>query len=80
MYRIRPRDKARVIADLKQVFDHFDYTSSIEEGLARLSRFIDQWEEPYPFIKKCFTEDTLEYYFTYLKFSPKFRLYDLYYK
>ena len=73
MYKIRPKDKAYVTADLREVFNHFDDNTSLEEGIAKLKKFVNQWKETYPFIKTCFSEETLEYYFSYLKFFPQFR-------
>jgi transposase-like protein len=70
---IRPKEKAAVAEDLKNVFDNFDADATKEKAYAKVDAFIAKWETKYPSIKNHFNKKTLEYYFTYIDFSPEVR-------
>lgn len=71
--KVRPKDKLDVANDLKNVFDNFDKTSTIEEALIKKDNFIEKWQAKYPDIAGFFKEEVNEYYFNYIKFSCKVR-------
>ena len=71
--KIRPKDKNQVSLDLKEVFNNFDNNSSTTEALEKLRRFIDKWKSCYPHLKRYFSNDTVEYYFSYIQFPCSFR-------
>jgi transposase-like protein len=71
--KIRPKDKKEVTRDLKEVFNNFDSHSSTTQAFEKLERFIDKWKSCYPQLKRYFADDTIEYYFSYIKFPYSFR-------
>lgn len=70
---IRPRDKQKVADDLKRVFDNFNESASLKHALEKVRAFVKNWEDTYPTIGRFFSEDTIEYYFTYLSFPVDVR-------
>ena len=70
---IRPRDKAAVAEDLKDIFNNFDSGATLENALAKVKMFCDTWKEKYKMIGRHFNEKTIEYYFTYIKYPPEVR-------
>lgn len=70
---IRPKDKAAVANDLKQVFDNFDANATKENALNKVGHFCDTWREKYKTIDRHFNEKTLDYYFTYIEYPPEVR-------
>ena len=70
---IRPKDKAAVANDLKQVFDNFDANATKENALKKVELFCDTWREKYKTIDRHFNKDTLDYYFTYIDYPPEAR-------
>ena len=70
---IRPKEKAAVADDLKHVFDNFDAGATKEKAYEKVDAFISKWETKYPAIANHFNKKTLEYYFTYIDFSPEVR-------
>lgn len=75
LQQTRPRDKAEISEDIKDVFDNFDEKSTIEEAKKKLVNFIKKWKNSYPKITKSLEYDSsaIEYYFTYIKFPCKIR-------
>ncbi len=71
--KTRPKDKDQIAIDLKEVFNNFDSNSTVSTALDKLKRFIDKWKVYYPYLKRHFAEDTLEYYFTYIRFPYTLR-------
>lgn len=69
----RPKDKQAMGADLKEVFNNFETGATLERCLEKVETFITKWKPLYSQIRRHFSEDTLEYYFTYIKFSPEIR-------
>jgi len=71
--KTRPKDKAEMAIDLKELFDNFDEKNTIEIGLKKVNEFVEKWKIKYPKIKRFFKEGQIEYYFTYTKYHPKIR-------
>jgi transposase-like protein len=71
--KVRPRDKAAVSEDLKEVFNNFESGSTKEEAEAKLEAFIRKWGKVYTSIKNSFSAKEQEYYFTYINYPPKVR-------
>lgn len=70
---IRPRDKAALAEDLKNVFSNFDTSATLEKALLKVKIFCATWKEKYKMIGRHFNEKTIEYYFTYIKYPPEVR-------
>lgn len=70
---VRPKDKADVAEDLKQVFDNFTASATKKDAYEKVRVFIQTWETKYPTIARHFHEKTLSYYFTYLDYPPEVR-------
>jgi putative transposase len=70
---VRPKDKAAVAEDLKNIFNNFDSSATLEKALAKVKTFCDTWKEKYKMIGRHFNEKTIEYYFTYIKYPPEVR-------
>lgn len=70
---IRPKDKAAVANDLKDVFDNFDANATKEKALRKVERFCEIWRERYTTIGRHFNKHTLDYYFTYIAYPPEVR-------
>lgn len=71
--RTAPKDKQEVACDLKNIFDNFDKNDTIKQAMEKTKEFLKKWEKKYPNFKNCFKEGNIEYYFTYIKFSPSVR-------
>ena len=70
---IRSKDKPAVALDLKQVFDNFGETATVEKARDKITTFIEKWQSIYPTIDRFFNADTIDYYFTYLQFPAEVR-------
>jgi transposase-like protein len=70
---IRPKDKKTVAEDLKEVFNNFDGTATIEKALTKTDIFTDKWKAVYPALSKFFKPGIIEYYLTYITFPPEVR-------
>lgn len=73
LHSIRPKDKAAVAEDLKEVFDNFAVDATKEQAHLKSDAFIEKWQGKYPAIKNYFNKKTLGYYFTYIDFPPEVR-------
>jgi putative transposase len=73
LLKIRPKEKAAVATDLKDVFDNFDELDTIKTAKNKLQFFINKWKSKYPNIKNHFNEGVVDYYFSYIKFDKKVR-------
>ena len=71
--KVRPKEKQEVAIDIKKVFDNFSENDTIENGEKKLKQFLEKWKTKYPNFKSCFNNDTIEYYFTYIKFPSSLR-------
>jgi transposase-like protein len=71
--KIRPKEKLEVAEDLKKVFNNFEKDSSLQDAKDKVMVFINTWKDRYPTIDRFFNEDTIDYYFTYIKFDYQVR-------
>jgi transposase-like protein len=71
--KTKPKDKPIVAQDLKQVFDNFESTDTIPKAKKKMSLFLEKWQKIYPSFKNQFKEGNIEYYFSYIKYSPRVR-------
>jgi len=71
--KIRPKDKKEVTSDLQSLFKHFHHDSSIEDTKNSLNKFLNKWGKLYPGVSRLLKNDTMEYYFTYLKLPSEIR-------
>ena len=73
LMRTRSADKAEMANDLKILFDNFGEQSTVENGLKKLTIFLEKWKRKYPSIVNLFAEEDLEFYFTYIKYPARVR-------
>lgn len=71
--KTKPKDKLEVASDLKDVFDNFESTSTIEQAKVKMDKFLDKWKDIYPSFKNQMKEGNIEYYFTYINYHPRVR-------
>ncbi len=71
--KTRPKDKAEMAQDLKEMFDNFSEKDTTENALKKVEIFIKKWKTKYPKIDRFFKEGKIEYYFTYIEFHPNVR-------
>lgn len=71
--KTRPKEKAEMAEDLKEVFGNFDSDATIERALVKVENLCDKWKSKYPNLKRFFDEGTIEYYFTYIGYDTKVR-------
>lgn len=75
--KIKPKDKTEVAEDLKELFDNFESTDTLEKAEQKLEKVIEKWEKIYPSMKSQLDPDNpnsnILYYFTYIKYHPKVR-------
>ncbi|MBI4272751.1 transposase [Candidatus Uhrbacteria bacterium] len=71
--KTRPQDKHEMAKNLKEIFENFGSEATIENALAKIEAVCDKWHDRYPHLKRFFNEETTEYYFTYIQFSPRVR-------
>lgn len=71
--KTRPKDKAEMAIDLKELFNNFSENDTTEKALKKLDVFKDKWGKKYPKIERFFKEGKIEYYFTYIEFHPEVR-------
>ncbi len=71
--KTRPKDKAEMAEDLKELFNNFRESSSKEHALKKLETYCTKWKSKYSRIENYFSEGTREYYFTYIDFPPEIR-------
>lgn len=69
--KTRPKDKKEIGEDLKEIFNNFEESATIEKALEKVNLFLEKWKTKYPNFKNHFKE--IEYYFTYIKFNPQVR-------
>jgi len=71
--KTRPKDKAEMAQDLKEMFDNFSEKDTKEDALKKVEMFIQKWKVKYPRIDRFFKEGKIEYYFTYIDFHLEVR-------
>jgi len=57
--KTRPKDKAQMAEDLKEVFGNFDSDATIEKALGKVEKLCDKWKDKYPNLKRFFDEGTI---------------------
>jgi len=71
--KTRPKDKAAMAEDLKEVFNNFGEGDTVENALLKVEKFIVKWRPIYSHIASYFRDGNIEYYFTYIKFDSQVR-------
>lgn len=71
--KVRPKEKDQVAMDLKEVFNNFDANSSVPKAMEKLEKFLGKWKSSYPYLKRSFSEETTEYYFSYIDYPVEVR-------
>jgi putative transposase len=71
--KTRPKDKEALSRDLKEVFDNFEESATLQEAKEKVESFCAKWEKTYPKIRRFFDEKTIDYLFTYIQFPPRVR-------
>ena len=71
--KVRPKDKKEVAQDLREIFDNFNESDTLEKALNKVDKFLEKWKDKYPGFKNNFKKGTIEYYFTYIKFDYRVR-------
>ena len=66
---LKPKDKAPVAADLKDVFRTGEREDSRELGWARWVHFCSKWGRYYPSIRRMAEDERYKLYFTYLSYD-----------
>jgi len=74
LLQVRPRDKAAFSYDLKQVFNNFDISSTIEEAKTKLKAFVEEWNTSYAnVVNKLLKDEFITEYFTYISYPAIIR-------
>lgn len=71
--KTRPKDKAEMAEDLKEVFDNFSENDAVKNAMLKVEKFIAKWKKTYSNIGSYFRDGNIEYYFTYIKFNTNVR-------
>jgi len=71
--KVRPSDKPAIAVDLKEVFNNFDSSATIEKANLKLESFLTKWEKTYASLRSAFADSTTDYYFTYIEFPCEVR-------
>lgn len=66
---IKPKDKAAVVQDFKQVFRTGDSSYTKRKALKEWEIFTEKWGKHYPGIKRMRDNERIEWYFTYLEYD-----------
>jgi putative transposase len=75
--KVKPKHKTEIAFDLKEVFNNFESTDTIDKTLIKVTRFLEKWGSIYPSVKTQLDpknpNSKLEHYFTYVQFHPQVR-------
>lgn len=71
--KVRPKDKFSVSKDLEAIFSNTDTGVNFAQRKEQITAMIEKWAGMYPHVKRSFENETLEYYFSYLKFPYEVR-------
>src|SRR3989339_78348 len=71
--KTRPKDKTAMAEDLKELFDNFSESDTVEKSMLKVEQFIAKWKSIYSHIGSYFRDGNIEYYFTYVKFNAQVR-------
>lgn len=66
---VKPKHKAEVAADFKQIFKAGDSSHTVEKAKQKWKEFTDKWGKHYPSIKRKSESERMEHYFTYLRYD-----------
>lgn len=67
--RVRPKDKQAFALGLKEVFDNFESTSSQQNAMQKLQKFVAYWKASYkPLVQKLVEDDYINDYLTYIAY------------
>lgn len=75
--QVRPKDRASVVVDFKDVFRVGDRYDTTDKGWERWRSFCKKWGEYYKGIKKMGENDRYRLYFTYLSYD--YRIHNMIY-
>lgn len=70
---VKPKHKAEIASDLREVFCCDDKNDKKSDGIARWKDFCNKWKEFYPVFGNKIHNERYNYYFTYLKYHYKIR-------
>ena len=70
---IKPKHKAEMAMDLKEVFSCDDKNDTKAAGMERWKEFCKKWKEYYPVFGNKMNNERNVYYFTYLEYNYKIR-------
>lgn len=73
LLKVRSKDKEQIANDLKNIFDLDNPNHTFEEGKTRIKLFLEKWKKSYPYLYRKFDDQTIDYYFQYLKFPVVIR-------
>lgn len=73
--KLRPKDRAQVAQEIKEIFDNKSPNFSPQEGIRQFKEFAQRWGYAYPFLLRLANGSRLPYYFTFLKYEPRVRSY-----
>lgn len=71
--KVRPKEKAVVAEDLKELFNNFEGVVSITEIKNKLKLFREKWQKSYPGICRKMNTEDLHYYFSYINYDSRVR-------
>lgn len=71
--KVRPRDKQAVSDDIKEVFNNFDSSATLEAAKNKLEKFCETWRDGYPNIVKSLQTEDINDYFTYIQYPTEIR-------
>ncbi len=70
---VKPKHKAEVAEDLREVFSYDDRNDTMSAGIERWKSFCKKWKKLYPVFGNRLDNERYNYYFTYLKYHYKIR-------
>ena len=71
--KVRPKDKAELGLDLKEVFNNFETISSKKEMKIKIEKFVKKWRDSYKFLLKLKNDDYICDYTTYIDYPVEVR-------
>lgn len=72
--KIRPKDKAAFLVDLKGAFANFDKTASKQEAQSKLSKLVEKWQASYgSLVTKLEEEEFIGDYLSYIQYPVEVR-------
>ena len=72
--KVRPKDKEAFALGLKEVFNNFESTSTREQAMEKLQKFVGYWESSYKnLVTKLLENDYIVDYLTYIAYPVEVR-------